>query len=108
MAKKMVGNYIARLALALRTLWAAAKKGAKAVKTPLNSSNAVVGAKIEVTTKAFSVGYENATITEIKPGVKKGNVTVFFTTEKGAKNRLIARLVAEKNFQGVYQAFLLG
>jgi len=32
MAKQMVGDYSARLALALRTLWAAAKKGAKAMK----------------------------------------------------------------------------
>jgi len=106
MARKMVGDYSARLALALRTLWAAAKKGVKAVKTPLTSLNATVGARISATTKAFNVLYEDATITEVIQGVKNGNVTVKFVTDAGRNHKLIARTVAEKNFQGVFQAFL--
>jgi len=106
-AKQMVGDYVARLALALRTLWASLKKGVKAVKTPLTSLNAVVGARISATTKAFNVAYENATITEVIPGVKKGNVTVKFVTDAGKNHKLIARTVAEKNFQGVFQAYLV-
>lgn len=73
-------------------------------KTPLTSTNAVVGANIVVTTKGFSVSYESATITEVKL-LGKGAI-VKFTTESGKKNQLTARSVAEKNFQGVYQAYL--
>ena len=74
-------------------------------KIPLTSMNAVVGAEILVTTKAFSVSYEKATITEIKPGVRGGAI-VKFITESGSKNQLNARTIAEKNFQGVYQAYV--
>jgi len=106
MAKQMVGDYSARLALALRTLWAALKKGAKAVRTPLTSLNATIGAAISVTSKGFSVKYENATITEIKECGAKGSI-VKFVTESGAKNQMNVKPVAALNFQGVHQAFLV-
>lgn len=73
-------------------------------KTPLTSTNATVGTQVVVSTKAFSVKYEVATITEIKP-MSKGAI-VKFVTEKGSKNQLTARLVAEKSYQGVFQAYL--
>ena len=73
-------------------------------KTPLTSANATVGAEIVVTTKGFSVQYEKAIITEIKT-LSKGSI-VKFQTEDGKKNQLTARPVAEKNSQGVFQAYL--
>ena len=75
-------------------------------KTPLTSTNATVGAEIIVTGKAFSVEYELATITEIKP-LSRGGAIVKFVTEAGKKNRLTARAKAEKSFQGAYQAYLV-
>jgi len=74
-------------------------------KTPLTTANAKVGAEILVTSKAFSVQYENATITEVKP-LSRGGAIVKFVTADGKKNRLTARAAAEKNFQGVCQAYL--
>ena len=54
MAKKMVGNYIARLALALRTLWVAAKKGVtksmKAIENLTGSEKQIAWATEIVTT----------------------------------------------------------
>ena len=73
-------------------------------KTPLTSANATVGAEIVVSAKAFSVQYEKAVITEIKP-MAKGAI-VKFLTKTGSKNQLTARPVAEKNSQGSYQAYL--
>jgi hypothetical protein len=74
-------------------------------RTPLTATNARIGAEILVTAKAFSVQYEKATITEIKP-LSRGGAIVKFITEAGKKNQLTARVKAEKNFQGVYQAYL--
>jgi len=74
-------------------------------KTPLSSANATVGAEIVVNTKAFSVKYEKATITEIKPGIRGGAI-VKFISATGSKNQLTARPVAEKGSQGSYQAYL--
>ena len=50
MARKMFGDYVARLALALRTLWAIAKKGAKTMKTYAWST--AKGADVELTVSA--------------------------------------------------------
>ena len=74
-------------------------------KTPLTSANATVGAEIMVTSKAFSVQYERATITEVKLFGSKGAI-VKFVTESGSKNQLTSKPVAEKNSQGAYQAYL--
>ena len=73
-------------------------------KTPLTSVNAIAGASIIVSAKAFSTKYEVATITEIKL-LGKGAI-VKFVTAVGSKNQLNAKPVAEKNSQGVYQAYL--
>lgn len=74
-------------------------------KIPLTSTNVEVGASIMVTTKGFSVSYESATITEVKPLGSKGAI-IKFVTESGSKNQLTAKPIAVKNFQGVYQAYL--
>ena len=73
-------------------------------KTPLTSGSATVGAEIIVSARAFAVAYEKATITEVISLGKSS--TVKFETASGKKNRLTARPVAEKNFQGVFQAYL--
>lgn len=94
MAKQMVGDYVARLALALRTLWAAAKKGvAKVMKNekkikyhvnylnanckPLHNDNAEVGTKIIV---AVVFGeFEGAEIKSIKT-LSNGNKQIRYAT----------------------------
>ena len=78
-------------------------------KTPLSAANAKTGTEILVNQKAFRIEYENATITEVKPPSRSGDVGVKFITADGKNGRLIARAKPTKSMHGNdydFQAYL--
>jgi len=80
MARRMVGDYVARLALALRTLWASAKKGVKSVeKLITNELGDIEVLSVEREEQVEKTGSSKGWIVSVKKLVRIGKSIILDT-----------------------------